>query len=211
MVRCLYFAAVCCLLSLFCCCLRSLFCCCLLPVAALLLLLVAFPVFPTIGRGCPTNAAAVASAAAAATATAAAAAAAAVDASVCCIFGCIYRKLEQPRGVIISVGGQTPNNLCNALRSRGVGIMGTYNCSSRCPSFVSLLSVSFSSVFFYLSPSVCLFLMCLFLCLLSPISFCPSPFSLSPFACPFLICPLLSVSFYLSPFICLLRDRRECN
>ncbi|CDI84094.1 carbamoyl phosphate synthetase II, putative, partial [Eimeria acervulina] len=34
-------------------------------------------------------------------------------------------KLEQPRGVIISVGGQTPNNLCNALRSRGVGIMGT--------------------------------------------------------------------------------------
>ncbi|CDJ59280.1 Carbamoyl-phosphate synthase, large subunit, related, partial [Eimeria maxima] len=33
--------------------------------------------------------------------------------------------LEQPRGVIISVGGQTPNNLCNALRSRGVGIMGT--------------------------------------------------------------------------------------
>ncbi|KAL8271902.1 hypothetical protein Esti_004187 [Eimeria stiedai] len=33
--------------------------------------------------------------------------------------------LEKPRGVIISVGGQTPNNLCNPLEARGVVIRGT--------------------------------------------------------------------------------------
>ncbi|KAL8432036.1 hypothetical protein Efla_003477 [Eimeria flavescens] len=33
--------------------------------------------------------------------------------------------LEKPRGVIISVGGQTPNNLCYALEARGVSILGT--------------------------------------------------------------------------------------
>ncbi|KAL8446709.1 hypothetical protein Emed_004816 [Eimeria media] len=32
--------------------------------------------------------------------------------------------LEKPRGVIISVGGQTPNNLCNPLEARGVVIRG---------------------------------------------------------------------------------------